>query len=212
MARIEPAFASTLMALTEPFLMVWCSDSKDSVPALNREEREAFLQVYVPASALPETTTSSFRNLWGYWFALISCPGQSTGWRWTWQMELRPLGGWYGYDACQMILMYRHITFFVQQTTSCSKLCLTAFREKSSSSPSEDDIWTSKLSFARGGTYGEAVLKPMRQHWNQKSHLRLKSSTSISLQRPSGEHVKLATIDLVDVPEILTMTSEHDPS
>ena len=66
MARIEPAFASTLMALTEPFLMVWCSDSKDSVPALNREEREAFLQVYVPASALPETTTSSFRNLWGY--------------------------------------------------------------------------------------------------------------------------------------------------
>lgn len=65
-ARIEPAFASTLMALTEPFLMVWCSDSKDSVPALNEEEREAFLQVHVPTSMFPEIMTSSFRNSWGY--------------------------------------------------------------------------------------------------------------------------------------------------
>jgi len=65
-ARIEPVFASTLMALTEPFLLVWCSDLKDAVPVLNGEEREAFLQIHMPTSVLPETTTSSSRNLWGY--------------------------------------------------------------------------------------------------------------------------------------------------
>lgn len=65
--RIEPAMASTLMALTEPFLMVWCSDSKESVPPpFHGEEREVCLQAEAFTSTFLGTTTSSSRNSWGY--------------------------------------------------------------------------------------------------------------------------------------------------